>query len=337
MTSSTRRHCNCCRLAKCFRVGMNPNAILSDDERMERNQLIQSNRQKRAKARTDDERDSTKSNKQIKVTIDAFHPEIFVVFFSRCQIPSNRLSMYSSSLSTDDHDMLTNIYQAHEQTCVEFTYKEHLNMSIDETLTLNKFLNVSANIYLGLIRYLKLIPEFNQLPVDNRLSLIKSNLNQIFRIQSTFSIKTVTPDLDKDSPVCLYLFPDDLYFELRTTAIALTPFIHDPILIKLYIIILMFSTHMNIQYDRKSTEILDENSVRNTFHAQNIYVSLLWRYMLSRSNSSYRQSVQMFTSLIGRTLYSEVIQTKLNEFVHSNLLNQSQSLEPIIKAIWTSD
>lgn len=210
-------------------------------------------------------------------------------------------------------------------------------MSIDETLTLKKFLNASANIYLGLIRYLKLIPEFNQLSVDNRLSLIKRNLNQIFRIQSTFSIKTVTPDLDKDSPVCLYLFPEDLYIELRTTAIALTPFVHDPILIKLYIIVLMFSTYMNVQYDTNSTEILDEYSVRNTFHAQNIYISLLWRYILSRSNGNYRQTVQMFTSLISRTLYSQVIQTKLNDFVHSNLPNQSHSLEPIIKAIWTSN
>ena len=208
-------------------------------------------------------------------------------------------------------------------------------MSIDETLTLEKFLNASANIYMGLIHYFKLIPQFNQLTVNNRLSLIKSNLNQIFRIQSTFSIKIITPDLNDDSPVFSYLFPEELYLELRRTAIALTPFVYDSMLIKLYIIVLMFSTHLNVQYDEHRTEIVEKDSIRNTFYAQNVYLDLLWRYILSRSDD-YQQAVQMFVSLIGRTLDSQIVQIKVNEFVHSTLPKHSQSLEPIIRAIWTS-
>jgi hypothetical protein len=48
VTNDTRRHCNCCRLAKCFRVGMDRNAIRTEDQRLERNRLIELNRQKRA-------------------------------------------------------------------------------------------------------------------------------------------------------------------------------------------------------------------------------------------------------------------------------------------------
>ena len=50
MTYKYRRSCNCCRLAKCFRVGMKKSLILSDEEREARNKLVEANRLKRGKA-----------------------------------------------------------------------------------------------------------------------------------------------------------------------------------------------------------------------------------------------------------------------------------------------
>ncbi|CAF2966032.1 unnamed protein product [Rotaria sp. Silwood2] len=44
----SRRICNCCRLAKCFRVGMQKSLILSEAQRLARKELVQQNRQKRA-------------------------------------------------------------------------------------------------------------------------------------------------------------------------------------------------------------------------------------------------------------------------------------------------
>jgi hypothetical protein len=48
ITSEYRRMCNCCRLAKCFRVGMQKSMILSASEKEARKDLIQQNREKRA-------------------------------------------------------------------------------------------------------------------------------------------------------------------------------------------------------------------------------------------------------------------------------------------------
>jgi len=216
------------------------------------------------------------------------------------------------------------------------TYKEHLNMPVDGTLTLEKFLNASANMYMNLIYYLKSIPEFNNLPIQSKLSLIKSNLNQICRIHSTLIMKIITPDLDKDSPVFLHIFPKELYFEIRSTSTALIPFVHDPLLIKLFLTVLMLSTHMNIQYEINQIEINDENSIRNILNIQNIYIELLWRYIRSRY-SNYRQSVLILTSFITRTLYSQLVQEKVNNFVRTILPSESQSLEPIIKSVWISE
>lgn len=48
VTYQSRRICSCCRLAKCFRVGMQRSLILSDAEREARKVLVQQNRLKRA-------------------------------------------------------------------------------------------------------------------------------------------------------------------------------------------------------------------------------------------------------------------------------------------------
>jgi hypothetical protein len=39
--------CNCCRLAKCFRVGMQKSLIRTDAERNARKQLVERNREQR--------------------------------------------------------------------------------------------------------------------------------------------------------------------------------------------------------------------------------------------------------------------------------------------------
>ena len=49
MTYKSRRFCNCCRLAKCFRVGMQKSLIRSEAERESRKQLVAQNRQKRVR------------------------------------------------------------------------------------------------------------------------------------------------------------------------------------------------------------------------------------------------------------------------------------------------
>ena len=47
VTYQSRRICNCCRLAKCFRVGMQKELIRSDAERAARRELVQRNRKRR--------------------------------------------------------------------------------------------------------------------------------------------------------------------------------------------------------------------------------------------------------------------------------------------------
>jgi hypothetical protein len=47
VTYESRRICNCCRLAKCFRVGMQKSLIRTDAERDARKRLVERNREQR--------------------------------------------------------------------------------------------------------------------------------------------------------------------------------------------------------------------------------------------------------------------------------------------------
>jgi len=209
-------------------------------------------------------------------------------------------------------------------------------MPLDESLTLDKFLNACANIYVALIEFFKSLPEFGQISINGRLSLVKSNLNQIFRIHGAYLMKHITPDLCKDSPVYLRVFPQEIYAGIRNDSFKLTPFLCNPILLKLFMIVLMLSTHLSTSFEQNCQDTLDEYSIRAILNVQNFYLKLLWRFILSHS-SSYRRSVQLITSFIGHTLTSQVLQANINEYICTVLPSRVQELKPIIKSVWISN
>ena len=303
---------------------MNRNAILTDDQRLERNQRIESNRLKRVE------------NNQPIVLIQSFHSLSFI-FFSPSQIrSSNLLRFHSSSLSTNDQILLTNIFSAYERTCVSLKYEQHRNIPKNDTFSLQKFMNSCGHMYTALIDYFKFIPEFSNLSFSFKKSLIKNNLNQIFRLNSALVIKASGSVDDPDFPFFRRIFPPDLFIDLHKCIIALLPFIHDPILLKLIFIVLMFSTHLSLRYECDSNESESTDSTIVMFNAQSIYVELLWRYILSRA-SNYRQAVLLFSSFITCLIYSQNVSIKLQEYISRTTSNQAGHLAPIMQVMWSKD
>jgi hypothetical protein len=249
---------------------------------------------------------------------------------------SNLLNSNSSSLSSDDQILLTNIFGAYEQTCVTLKYRQYLNIPNDETLSLQKFMNSCANMYTALIQYFKFVPEFSNLSFYLKKSLIKNNLNQIFRLNSALVIKAAGIVDDQSSLVCMRLFPPDLFLELCKCISALSPFLYDPILLKLILIVLIFSSYLTLRYENNLIDNEDDYSTYNILNIQNIYVELLWRYILSRC-SNYREAVKLYSSFITCLVYSQYINIKLNEYISKITSNQTDQLLPIMKVMWLND
>lgn len=69
--------CNCCRLAKCFRLGMKKELILSEEEKEERRQRIQENRQRKSR-----KHQKSTALELVKREKNVFFPSIKIYFIS---------------------------------------------------------------------------------------------------------------------------------------------------------------------------------------------------------------------------------------------------------------
>jgi len=205
-------------------------------------------------------------------------------------------------------------------------------MPNDNTLSLQKFMNSFSYMYVALVDYFKLIPEFKSLSIDTRINLLKNNFSQIFRLNSALIIHATGTVEDKNSVVFKHIFPDDLYSEICLCAINLFPFVYDPIFLKLISIILIFSTSLCTRYNINERLAHTED----IFSIQNYYIELLWRYVLYRC-STYRKSVQILTSFITRLLHSQIVNEKIAVYISKVVSNQTDQLEPIMKAMWLNE
>jgi hypothetical protein len=202
-------------------------------------------------------------------------------------------------------------------------------MPNDDTMSLQKFMNSLSHVYVAIIDYIKFVPEFTNLSNNTKVSLLKNNLNQIFRLNSALIIHTTGIVDDVNAVVFKNTFPSDLYLEVRRCAMDLLPFVYDPIFLKLFFVVLIFSTSLNIRYDVNQQII----HTQNILSVQNFYLELLWRYILYRC-STYRQSVQLFTSFIMRLLHSQMITEKIREHITEISPNKADQLEPIMRTMW---
>jgi len=205
-------------------------------------------------------------------------------------------------------------------------------MPHDNTLSLQKFMNSFSYMYVALVDYFKMIPEFKNLSIDTRISLLKNNFSQIFRLNSPLIIHATGAVEDTNSIVFKHVFPADLYSEICHCAMNLIPFVYDPIFLKLIYITLMFSTSLCTRYNINNRLTHTED----IFSIQNYYIELLWRYMLHRS-STYRKSVQMLTLFITRLLHSQIVNEKIAVYISQVISNQTDQLEPIMKAMWLNE
>jgi hypothetical protein len=206
-------------------------------------------------------------------------------------------------------------------------------MPNDETLSLQTLINATAHMYTALIEYFKFVPEFSNLSYYFKKSLIKTNLNQLFRLNNGLVIKSTDYVDNLNTVVFVHLFPSDLFVHLSKCVAGLLPFSYDPLLLKLFMIVLIFSAHLSLRYENN---LIENDSTVNLLNVQNIYVELLWRYILYRC-SNYREAVKLFSSFITYLVYSQDINVKLNEFIAKNSSNQTDQLAPILKLMWLDD
>ena len=205
------------------------------------------------------------------------------------------------------------------------------------TKTFLQVLNSHSVPAMRLLSFFKQIPEFNQLNVDDKVTLIKYNLNTIMGINCALSYNIETKQIiesDFDVPSNTQFFQVLHGYGICMQASKIfTSFLHiatyDRKIIELTLIILIFSKGFSMTSDQNEPILNDKMS---TYRAQNYYTELLWKYM--EITHGYKKAIDLFSKLIVHVISWQTIHEEMRNNTLRTLSPEDISeLLPIMKSI----
>ncbi|CAF2734133.1 unnamed protein product [Rotaria sp. Silwood2] len=305
ITHTYRRLCNCCRLAKCFRVGMQKDLILSEAAKEARRQTVTQNRQKRELA-----------------------------LKTKCLdlIPASKIKHLAcnslSNLSESDRLLLGNVFNAYESTCMAVKDSQFPEFPSRKHTHLFEYLNEYSSIHKVLIDYFKIIPEFNNLSITDKICLVRNQFGVIININEAIIHPGITTNLVVSSS---NVYGVHITNHILKSIGRIIPFTHDPVILKLLLIIVAFCSG---NYRNRNDTGMDQicNDTLSIYYAQNIYVELLWKYILSHSSTEL-DAVKFFDKLIQFLLYLLDVHLIVDGFINSQI-NEIQRMDPLMQSMW---
>ncbi|CAF1026636.1 unnamed protein product [Rotaria magnacalcarata] len=273
------RRCSSCRLRRCFDIGMKKELVRTEAENIRHKQLVDLNRQKREFVRQK-QQDKNMSLSQ--------------------SIENNR------QLRESDWCHLSNIVAAYDTHCLKTYISQRSTVLADETalcqhqsMPLKHFTALPMSLSASLCAFFRALPAFHSLSKINQNYLWQNNLRSllfpnIIEIgQSCFSEPW---QISRDNATWALICGPQLYEQFAyTKQLAERSLIADPIITRLWMVVLFFSTSLFCLYDsyqfikipKKKTAIID---------IQNIYATLLWKYLSNRHG--YDGAVRIYSKLI---------------------------------------
>jgi hypothetical protein len=190
------------------------------------------------------------------------------------------------------------------------------------------FYNEYQDREITLIEYFKLIPEFNRLSIDDKVRLIRNHFGTMYYINEPILVQykshNLVPSLHKS-------FNTNLAIRMLHSIDLMFAYANDPILLKLILIVRSLSSSINrYRNDTNMDRIYDDT--RSIFSSQNIYVELLWRYILYRTPFE-RDAVKFFNKLILDLLFVQHTYLMADYYLYS-LQDEIDKLEPLMRSMW---
>lgn len=245
--------------------------------------------------------------------------------FFQLQSPVDREMMY---LSQTDRDLLKNIYNAYENTCgVVGKYRYEYDPPIERS-TLHTFFNDFCDRHKSLVEFFKVIPEFTQLSMDDRIRLLRNHFGMMLNInESIIGGHTTTSMITSIQNI----FHPEIAAGLIRAVELINRYRSDPILLKLLLVVRSLSSGINrYRRDTDMSRVFDDS--RSIFYGQNVYADLLWRYILARSASD-ADAVRFFNKLMLDFLFLQRACYKAGSFIYG-LEDEIDRMEPLMQCMW---
>ncbi|CAF4927976.1 unnamed protein product, partial [Rotaria sp. Silwood1] len=244
----TRRLCPYCRLKKCFDIKMRKELILSEEEKKSRYGM--------------------KLAKQHKKITDRSNDQKSLAILCKMQ----RFD-YNHILHDDHRILLNNIHNAYQFVVDvhDFSYIERYTSSTP----FSQFINDETVVHESLINFFKCIPEFKQLDINDQVLLIKSNFVNIIHLHHMMvhSFQDWTSQREHMSR----WISKDFHSQVVRTRRYLLPFMDNPLVLKLALIVFIFNINLSTSSD--INQDYHYTSKRIFIEFQNFYTNVLWNYL----------------------------------------------------------
>ncbi|CAF1936152.1 unnamed protein product [Rotaria magnacalcarata] len=283
ITVQSRKSCSACRFTKCLAVGMHTYRIRKEEIIIRK-----------------------RSSKGIRT-------------------PLNLLSKDVSSLCPENWVLLSNVIHAFDSfsplSKVQSTIEFLTNVSLDVQYSVQQAQNMFSSICQSLQLTVSSTADFRIMTTDEQFSLLKRNMGGVWTFYSMVichQCNFLDSATSKSIMVPLYGFHS--VERVRLISLRLDP---DITLVKLILMILSFSSNCfavkNDQINKRDSLLM---GTFRLFGSQNVYVEIMWQYMLYRYG--YFESAKRFLALIKIMLDEIELGSKIyeNNQVHQDLANE---------------
>lgn len=305
----TRRQCPHCRIKKCFDVGMRKEWIQSEDEKRSKRVRTEKIRRRKYPQRTIEKEISHNDHHLIDDLVQQ----------------SNISQFDSLVLLTDfDRTRLNNITHCYDQYSIESSQTTYVPCPQLRLVRLDELYNRKIPIFKNFISLFKQLPEMQHINLDDQVTLIKQNIRIIIPLnyamlrapdQSPFrTVKLQTINCYQNANV---------HEMLRALADIFVDFVHhDPLVIKLLIIILFFSTN-----SLTTRSIYDPGYYQQLKYIQQVqtsYLELLWSYLYEKYGET--QAILLYTHMITKYLHVLTVIDQVDQIIQMNTDMQNVNL-----------
>jgi hypothetical protein len=203
--------------------------------------------------------------------------------------------------------------------------------------TLIETLNSRSVSVMRLVVFFKQIPEFNQLNVDDKVTLIKYNLLTVFCINCVLSYRTendqimeAESDLPWNTQYAQILYGYNIYMQAKKIFASLSQIVKcDKKIMHLALITLVLIKGFSITVAPDEPILNDKMAV---YRLQNYYTELLWKYM--ETIHGHEKAVQLFSKLIVDVISWQTIQEEMrNNIVRTLSPKDVAELLPVMKSL----
>ncbi len=232
-------------------------------------------------------------------------------------------------LTISDRNLLTNVFGAYERIYPGTSNLQYPTFPAIEHNTVHTFFNEYQERYRQLIDYFKLIPEFIRLSIGDKVYLMQNHFGEIFHINEKIIARCFTQNLFSSNK---NMYGISLTNDLVHASDRIITYTCDSVLLKLVLIIRSLSSGINKCHDDLGLDLSYDDTLL-IFAGQNIYVEVLWRYLLSRLPSE-KEVVKFFNKLILDLLFLQRVCISV-ECHMSSLESEVDKMEPLMQSMWS--